>query len=141
MRMFLISDNTIPNTAFVWRELKVLLFMRKEVLAALEDAVKNPDIGIIILTNKLAITVSIRFMNIKPAFTDHYCGISDRHGDLNISELISGYIREARHQTVTTTFWSRTMIENLDYLNLPQKKNWIDFNLPFLKKLRPKRKK
>lgn len=97
MRMFLISDNTDTQYGLRMAGIEgIVVHEKKEVLAALEDAVKNPDIGIIILTNKLAQLCRDKVYEYKTSLhRPLLVVISDRHGDLNISELISGYIREA----------------------------------------------
>jgi len=95
--MFLISDNVDTRTGMRLAGIEgVVVHEREEVLSALNDALENHDIGIILLTEKLMDLVQDEVMGIKlnrdfPLIVE----IPDRHGSRRDADAIMKYIREA----------------------------------------------
>ena len=97
MKSFLISDN---HDTLVGMRLAgidgIVLHQREEVLESLKAAMINPDIGIIILTEKIVdlahdeiMTYKIKYK--KPLIIE----IPDRHGTTRGSDVITNYVRES----------------------------------------------
>ncbi len=97
MKSFLISDN---HDTLVGMRLAgidgIVLHQRDEVLESLKAAMSNPDIGIIILTEKIVdlahdeiMTYKIKYK--KPLIIE----IPDRHGTTRGSDVITNYVRES----------------------------------------------
>ncbi|ADZ83088.1 V-type ATP synthase subunit F [Cellulosilyticum sp. ST5] len=97
MKSFLISDN---HDTLVGMRLAgidgIVLHQREEVLESLKAAMSNPDIGIIILTEKIVdlahdeiMTYKIKYK--KPLIIE----IPDRHGTTRGSDVITNYVRES----------------------------------------------
>ncbi len=82
MKYFLISDNTDSATGMRLAGVEgVVVAGREEALRALRDAAGNPDIGIILVTEKLCALLEDEIEKIKR--TEGEClivGIPDRHG-------------------------------------------------------------
>jgi len=95
--MFLISDNVDTQVGLRLAGIKgVVVHEREEVLDALKTALSDPDIGIIIMTEKLTRLVhhELRKMKLQsrlPLIVE----IPDRHGSTEDSERITRNIREA----------------------------------------------
>lgn len=97
MKSFLICDN---HDTLVGMRLAgidgIVLHQREEVLESLKAAMSNPDIGIIILTEKIVdlahdeiMTYKIKYK--KPLIIE----IPDRHGTTRGSDVITNYVRES----------------------------------------------
>lgn len=97
MRFFAISDNVDTITGLRLAGIKgIVVHEREEVLAALEKAVLDKDVGIIIMTELLAELVqeevkTIRLDRGKPIITV----IPDRHGERRRPDYITNYIKES----------------------------------------------
>lgn len=97
MKFFLISDNVDTLTGMRLAGIKgVLVHERQETLAAIEDACSSEDIGILLVTELLAESVSeelkeVRLDATKPIVTI----IPDRHGERRRSDYITNYIKES----------------------------------------------
>lgn len=97
MKSFLISDN---KDTWVGMKLAgidgVIVHTREEVLDAVHGAMKNNEIGILILTEKAVDQVREEVMELKlkcnkPLIIE----IPDRHGSSHSHYLITNYIRDS----------------------------------------------
>ncbi|MGE5632741.1 MAG: V-type ATP synthase subunit F [Caulobacteraceae bacterium] len=97
MKFFLISDNVDTLTGMRLAGIQgVLAHERQEVLEALDKALGNKEIGILLITELLAERVSeeikdIRLDRNKPIVTI----IPDRHGERRPSDYITNYIKQS----------------------------------------------
>jgi V/A-type H+-transporting ATPase subunit F len=97
MKFFAISDNIDTITGLRLAGIKgVVVHERAEVIEALEKAVEDNDIGIIIMTELLAEMLQdevkeIRLDATKPIITI----IPDRHGERRRPDYITNYIKES----------------------------------------------
>ena len=82
MKYFLISDNTDSATGMRLAGVEgVVVAGREEALRALRDAAGNPDIGIILVTEKLCALLEDEIEMIKRSEGECLIvGIPDRHG-------------------------------------------------------------
>lgn len=97
MKLFLISDNhdTMAGMRLAGIE-GVGVHGQEEVRAALRDALKDKEIGIILITEKLVDLVEPEIYNIKLNFqTPLIVEIPDRHGSKRSKDAITRYVREA----------------------------------------------
>lgn len=97
MKSFLISDN---KDTWVGMKLAgvdgVILHSHDEILNAIKSAVKNDEIGILILTEKIADQVREEVMKFKIECKKLLIiEIPDRHGTLHSQDRITNYIRES----------------------------------------------
>lgn len=97
MKSFLISDN---RDTWVGMKLAgidgIIAHTRDEVLKAIKSAVKNEEIGIVILTEKAVDQAREEVMELKlkrrkPLITV----IPDRHGSSSPDDIITSYIRDS----------------------------------------------
>lgn len=97
LNTFLISDNIDTATGMRLAGIKGIVVHEKDELAlAIEDAVKDKDIGILFITELLSRkypdVVNNAKMNLKqPLILE----IPDRHGSMKRSDFITAYINEA----------------------------------------------
>ncbi len=97
MKCFLISDNIDTQMGMRLAGVDgVVVHERGEVLSALNEAVNNKDIAIILITKKLTDLCNAEIYDFKlgrssPLIVE----IPDRHGDSHISDTISEYVNEA----------------------------------------------
>ncbi|MBQ8613782.1 MAG: V-type ATP synthase subunit F [Ruminiclostridium sp.] len=97
MRCFLISDNIDTQMGMRLAGIDgVVVHEREEVLSALNTAVNDRTVAIVLMTKKLTDLCSDEIMDFKlnrrsPLIVE----IPDRHGDSGISDAISGYVSEA----------------------------------------------
>ncbi len=97
MRFFLISDNIDTQIGMRLVGVKgVVVHTRKEVEEILENITKEKDIGILIITEKIAdlipdILKPMRLSKKPPLVTV----IPDRHGSTRPKDFITRYIQEA----------------------------------------------
>ncbi|MDF2531125.1 MAG: Archaeal/vacuolar-type H+-ATPase subunit [Clostridia bacterium] len=97
MKFFAISDNIDTITGLRLAGIKgIVVHERAEVIEALEKAVEDNDIGIIIMTELLAEMLQdevkeIRLDATKPIITI----IPDRHGERRRPDYITNYIKES----------------------------------------------
>lgn len=97
MKSFLISDN---KDTWVGMQLAgidgVVVHTREEILRVIKEAVRNEDIGILILTEKVVDQVKEEVFRMKlttkrPLIVE----IPDRHGSSRSRDMITNYIRDA----------------------------------------------
>jgi V/A-type H+-transporting ATPase subunit F len=97
MKFFAISDNIDTITGLRLAGIKgIVVHEKAEVIEALEKAVEDNDIGIIIMTELLAEMLQdevkeIRLDATKPIITV----IPDRHGERRRPDYITNYIKES----------------------------------------------
>lgn len=97
MRCFLISDNVDTQIGMRLAGVRgVVVHEREEVLSALETAMSDETVAIVLMTKKLtalcpAEIYEYKLGSKKPLIVE----IPDRHGDSHISETITGYVSEA----------------------------------------------
>ncbi len=97
MRIFCISDNVDTQMGLRLAGIEgVVVHTKEEVLEALDEAIKDPDIGIVLMTTII--------VDLCPEVISRYklelrspllVEIPDRHGSANIGETIDKYISEA----------------------------------------------
>lgn len=97
MKMYLISDNIDTQIGMRLAGIEgCVLHTADEVSAELDKAVANPEIGIILLTEKLGKLIPDKISNLKmnnpiPLIVE----IPDRHGSRDIVNSINNHVREA----------------------------------------------
>lgn len=97
MKVFCISDNIDTQMGLRLAGIEgVVVHEREEFINALQTAIKDPDIGIVLMTTII--------VNLAPEIISEYkltlkspllVEIPDRHGSANIGETIDSYISEA----------------------------------------------
>ena len=97
MKMFLISDNIDTQTGMRLAGVSgVVVHTKKEVTAAIESALKNREIGILIITEKLGALVPELLDTIKMTYTmPLIVEVPDRHGSYKGNDPITRYVRDA----------------------------------------------
>lgn len=97
MRMFLISDNIDTATGMRLAGVEgVVVHEKPEIKAALDNVLANPEIGIILITEKLGKEIPELIDDIKLNRTfPLLLEIPDRHGSGRRSDFITSYINEA----------------------------------------------
>lgn len=97
MKFYLISDNI--DTAMGMRLAGiegVVVHEREETQKALDNAMANPAIGIILMTEKLVKLCAEKVYHYKlNRSTPLIVEIPDRHGSGNVSDTIGKYIKDA----------------------------------------------
>jgi V/A-type H+-transporting ATPase subunit F len=97
MRIYVISDNTDTQMGLRLSGISgVVVHEREELMTALEHAMRDPEIGIILITEKLVSLAKDHIYNIKsgnklPLIIE----IPDRHSDVSKRDSITAYINEA----------------------------------------------
>ncbi len=97
MKVFCISDNIDTQMGLRLAGIEgVVLHEKDEILEELEKQIKDPDVAIILMTTKVINSifdiVSNYKLNLsKPLLVE----IPDRHGSVEIGEVIDKYISEA----------------------------------------------
>lgn len=97
MRVFCISDNVDTQMGLRLAGIEgVVVHTKEEVITTLDELIKDPDIGIILMTTII--------VDLAPEIISEYklnlrspllVEIPDRHGSANIGETIDSYISEA----------------------------------------------
>lgn len=97
MRMFLISDNIDTFTGMRLAGVEgVVVHERAEIKTTLDNVLSNPDIGIILITEKLGKEIPEVIDDIKLNRTfPLLLEIPDRHGSGRRADFITSYINEA----------------------------------------------
>lgn len=97
MRFFVVSDNTDTVTGFRLAGIDGVRVLTKEaVRAAVSDVIANPDIGVLLITEKLAAQIPELIYELKLKLTGTLVvEIPDRHGTGRSADSITRYIREA----------------------------------------------
>lgn len=97
MKYFLLSDNT--DTAMGFRLAGVescIVHQKEEFLSALNTAAADPQIGVILITNKLVTLCRDEIYRMKLTGTSPLIvEIPDRHGNSDITDSIAKYVQEA----------------------------------------------
>ncbi|QOV19476.1 V-type ATP synthase subunit F [Blautia liquoris] len=97
MKMFLISDNVDTQTGMRLAGVEgIVVHQREELRNALENTLKDKEIGIILLTEKFGrefpdIIDDVRLNNKLPLIIE----IPDRHGTGRKADFITSYVNEA----------------------------------------------
>ncbi|MDR1410389.1 MAG: V-type ATP synthase subunit F [Oscillospiraceae bacterium] len=97
MNFFLISDNTDTLTGMRLAGIPgSLAHTREEVAAALKEAVADESVGVVLMTEKLAVEFSdisepLKGRRGRPLLIE----IPDRHGSGRAKDSITRYVREA----------------------------------------------
>ena len=97
MKMFLICDNMDTKTGMRLAGIEgVLVREQQQVRDALDQAIQDKDIGIILINESLADLVQPEILNIKLNFqTTLLVEIPDRHGSISPDDVITRHVREA----------------------------------------------
>ncbi len=97
MQFFVISDNTDTLTGFRLAGIEgVLVSDRQQIQSAVAGAISNPDIGVLLITEKLALQVPELMFDLKLKLTSTLVvEIPDRHGTGRSPDSITRYIRDA----------------------------------------------
>ena len=97
MRFYVISDNTDTVTGFRLAGIDGVRVLTPEATrAAVSDVIANPDIGVLLITEKLAAQVPELIYELKLKLTRTLVvEIPDRHGTGRSPDSITRYIREA----------------------------------------------
>ncbi|BER93003.1 MAG: V/A-type H+/Na+-transporting ATPase subunit [Candidatus Atribacteria bacterium] len=97
MRFFLISDNIDTQIGLRLAGIKgVVVHTREEILPVLEEVEKDPTVGVILMTEKIAEVVPDQVQRLKlsrdlPLLTI----IPDRHGTRRNKDFILNYVESA----------------------------------------------
>ncbi len=97
MKFFLISDNIDTQIGMRLVGIKgVVVHEKEEVLSILKEVEKGKDVGIILMTEKIAELVPVEVHRLRiskslPLVTI----IPDRHGSRRSKDFITSYVREA----------------------------------------------
>ena len=97
MKMFLISDNVDTETGMRLTGVEgVVVHEREELFQALQNALSDKEIGIILLTEKFGrefpqIVDDVKLNHKTPLIIE----IPDRHGTGRKPDFITGYVNEA----------------------------------------------
>jgi len=97
MKMFLISDNIDTKTGMRLAGIEgIVVHEKDEVIVALEKAISDQSIGIILITEKLVDLIPERIAQLKISISRPLLvEIPDRHGSYKGGDYITKYIREA----------------------------------------------
>ncbi len=97
MKMFLISDNVDTSTGMRLAGVEgIVVHEAQEVRQALEEAIKNNNIGIVLITEKLVSLASDYINDIKLNYrVPLIVEIPDRHGTGRTPDSITKYVRES----------------------------------------------
>lgn len=97
MKFYLLSDNTHTLMGMRLAGIEgVLVHEKDEVIERLENAMRDKDVAIILMTKKLIDLCRERVYELKlncpkPLIVE----ITDRHGTSEVGKTISGYVNEA----------------------------------------------
>lgn len=97
MKFFVISDNRDTQLGMRLAGMEgVVVHDAREVAEALDKAVADPEIGVVLMTRKLIDICSEKVYDIKlnerrPLIVE----VPDRHGDGNVGDSIEKYVSEA----------------------------------------------
>lgn len=97
MKSFLISDNRDTLLAMRLAGINgVIVHEKEEILKELDSAIKDKNIGIIIITEKIQEKVIDKVMDIRIKENNHLIvTIPDRHGFSSKEDFITKYINES----------------------------------------------
>lgn len=97
MKFFLLSDNIDTQMGMRLAGIEgIVIHERREVLEALEQAMQDEEIAVVLMTTKLIqlcpeVISEIKLRQSKPLIVE----IPDRHGSAKIGETIDRYVSEA----------------------------------------------
>ena len=97
MKFFLLSDNIDTRMGMRLAGIDgVVIHEAEEVRQELEKAVNNPEIGVILMTNKLIslcpeLVYDLKLNRKRPLIVE----VADRHGAGQLSEAITRYVKDA----------------------------------------------
>lgn len=97
MKFYLISDNTDTYIGMRMAGIEgVVVHEADGVRAAIDEAVGNPEVGVVLITAKLMELCRSEIYEMKlnlsrPLIME----VADRHGDGKVSDSITRYVREA----------------------------------------------
>ena len=97
MKFYLISDN---NDTYVGMRMAgiegIVVHEADDVEAALKQACKDPEIGVVLITAKLIELCRSHIYEMKLKMSHPLIvEVADRHGDGKVSDSITRYVREA----------------------------------------------
>lgn len=97
MKMYVISDNIDTKTGMRLAGIKgIVVHTKPEVEAAIREKIKDTDIGVLLITEKLGTLVPELIDHIKTVYqTPLIVEIPDRHGSTRGPESITRYVRDA----------------------------------------------
>ena len=97
MRFYVVSDNTDTVTGFRLAGIEGTRAQTPEdVRSVVSDVIANPDIGVLLITEKLAAMVPGLIFELKTKLTGTLVvEIPDRHGTGRSPDSITKYVREA----------------------------------------------
>jgi len=97
MKMYLISDNIDTQTGMRLAGVEgIVVHELDEVIKALDNALLDREIGVLLITEKLGHMVSERINDIKMNYhTPLIVEVPDRHGTGRTADSITKYVREA----------------------------------------------
>jgi V/A-type H+-transporting ATPase subunit F len=97
MKMYLISDNIDTQTGMRLAGLVgIVVHELDELVKALDQALLDREIGVLLITEKLGKMVSERIKDIKMNYhTPLIVEVPDRHGTGRAADSITKYVREA----------------------------------------------
>ncbi|MCL2083073.1 MAG: V-type ATP synthase subunit F [Oscillospiraceae bacterium] len=98
MKYFCIADNNDTLTGLRMAGIEgIVAHTHKEVGAAIEGCVHNPEIGVLLITERLAALAPDLMDSLKQNSTGHtlVVEIPDRHGTGRTPDSITRYIRES----------------------------------------------
>lgn len=97
MKMYLISDNVDTQTGMRLAGVEgVVLHEKGEVLEKLAEVIRDPQIGVLLITEKIGSLIPDEVRDIKmnhpiPLIVE----VPDRHGSSRAKDSITQYVREA----------------------------------------------
>ena len=97
MKFFLLSDNIDTRMGMRLAGIDgVVIHEAEEVRQELEKAVNDPEIGVILMTNKLIslcpeLVYDLKLNHKRPLIVE----VADRHGAGQLSEAITRYVKDA----------------------------------------------
>ena len=97
MKFFLLSDNIDTQMGMRLAGIEgVVIHERREVLEALEQAMQDEEIAVVLMTTKLIqlcpeVISEIKLRQSKPLIVE----IPDRHGSAKVGETIDRYVSDA----------------------------------------------
>ena len=97
MKFFVISDNSDTYMGMRLAGMEgTVVHQYDETVAALKTAMEDPDIAVVLMTQKLvSLCQDLVYQYKQQSKTTLIVEIPDRHGDSDISDSITSYIREA----------------------------------------------
>ncbi|MDF1616714.1 V-type ATP synthase subunit F [Petrocella sp. FN5] len=97
MKMFLISDNIDTKTGMRLAGVSgVVVHKKEEVIEVFNDILKNPEVDIVLMTEKIALLIPEMIDDVRLNYqTPLIVEIPDRHGSERKSDSITRYVRDA----------------------------------------------